>query len=896
MSEVMTDKSVDEPVKFCDENVIALFPVRYALSGAKLSAISQGSTSVSVPTNKNKLVDHELRRIRAGYIYVFGDNAIWRIYRYLASSETDENSTLDFGDVERDSAAKYKFYELNWSNGANSVWTKQSDPTPFVILSASVTTAWVAYSEERWPAHMLELLQDHDKLREKVMVKVDLSKEDTPHSFKLDQLENYVAEFKKNAPANPAENEMRYTQMQPEGKNFITHLCDRNQETARVVALRDDLGEIADLGALHLQIGQAIQQFSREHHYATSMANCVELVKDHVDKNLSTWKKWTNDHPLNPNFSTLRDQIVTDIAAQRERPKAIVKMMAEIFARSGNFSANTEISICTNGISEVDNTTKAEAWAYAWFLIGRSWQFTSVTPVGMTIMGAVSVGEAPGALGAWFGVMTKLINASIKGNYVYNYKNLRHFNFAISSQAHAFAAAWVTRSSGLEMMDKLLKPVGAKMVNQKVPMNLAANMVRTQFEQVGLRNSMATLDATTGKFNSAQTTLLNIPMINGTIESDLSSSGQKHFTRLHNAENVLKGVGLLTGLVATYSALGQLSEIKKNSTQIKSVTTLGALANNEIVQVVSELIGVMDAFNDVRTMQTVASFGSIRAKAMQSLFKIGSQFNINNITILKPQTSGNAVAINGSKLMTLGNAALAIGAAIAIGKSYEGFTRGDSAAFIGNGLVAIGSIILIVTGSTGIGAIVGLVIIAIGSAITIFADTDLESWIRGSFWGEGYYVYWDEDREADFSRQLEKSKTIASPNNSEISNYYKKELEAFLDLIGGIEIKNTLTGDNKLQILCRDIKSPADVSKLKVELTAPLHIAPGTIKRPLPGVTHKKRFLGSGMVEVEFLNYTPSKLKASFGSTSTRVTVTARFPKYQGGEWTDTLNISGDKL
>ena len=74
----------------------------------------------------------------------------------------------------------------------------------------------------------------------------------------------------------------------------------------------------------------------------------------------------------------------------------------------------------------------------------------------------------------------------------------------------------------------------------------------------------------------------------------------------------------------------------------------------------------------------------------------------------------------------------------------EGFKRGDTAAFIGNALVAAGSIIMIVTGATGIGAVVGLVLIAVGTVVTIFADSDLEAWVRGSFWGEGYYVYWDE--------------------------------------------------------------------------------------------------------------------------------------------------------
>ncbi|CUH78187.1 hypothetical protein TRM7557_01762 [Tritonibacter multivorans] len=900
MPEAMTENAVDSPFKFCDPDVIALFPVRYALTGTKLSQIAEGSRSIAIPTSKDSLTDHELRRIRAGYVYVYGDNDTWRVYRYLANPHSDENSTLDFDDAERDSSAVYRFYEIEWSNGADSTWRKKSAPSPFVTLSATVTTAWIAYSEERWPPHMLELLEVNIGLREKVMTKIDLSQEETPHSFKLDQLSEKVADFNEGTPQDPAENQMRYTQLQPEHTGFIATLCDRNLETARAVVLRDDLGEISDLGVLHLQIAHAVQQFSREHYYATSMADCVDLIKDNVDENLSWWKSWTGNHPLNPEFSTLREQVAADIAAQRARPEAIVNLMADVFARSGNFSAKTEIEVATNGIKAINTLRHAEVWEYAWFLIGRSWQFAAVTPVGTAIMGAVSMGQAPGKLNDWYKSMDLLLKASIEGTYVHSFKTLRHFNFALSSQAHAFATEWVTRPSGLQMMQKVLKPFGIPVVHRNVPIEEVTQTIRAQFAQSGLVNAHAAIDAATGNISSARTPLLNVPMIEGTIQTDVSAGGQAHFQRLHDAENVLKGAGLLAGLVTTYSALGQLSKMTEPSTRIKSVTPAGAAANNEIVQVISELVGLLDGAKGVAAMRGSANLSGIRAKAMESLFQTGSRLNTSNIRVLSAITRGNAIAPNLSRLVTLANAALAISAAIALGKSIEGFKRGDTAAFIGNALVAAGSIIMIVTGATGIGAVVGLVLIAVGTAVTIFADSDLEAWVRGSFWGEGFYVYWDVRRDESFEKQLEDSKAIAVPN-SEISAFHKQELEAFLDLIGGVKLENATPGDRKLEIACSALKSPADVSKLEVKLTQLVVVASpaggGATSVPLQGVTHQLRYVGPGRAEIEFRNYTPPKRSFGLGmSTSDVVTATVSFPKHQGGKWTHKLSIKGEDL
>ncbi|MBL3576128.1 hypothetical protein JMK10_00095 [Rhodovulum sulfidophilum] len=101
-------------------------------------------------------------------------------------------------------------------------------------------------------------------------------------------------------------------------------------------------------------------------------------------------------------------------------------------------------------------------------------------------------------------------------------------------------------------------------------------------------------------------------------------------------------------------------------------------------------------------------------------------------------------------------------------KSYEAFVCGDNSAALGNAMVGAGSLVLIgvdiTVGTGGWGAVVGLVLIAVGTTITFVADDKLTKWLRGSFWDEGYYVYWDDERDPDFDTQLIRSKNLGVPS------------------------------------------------------------------------------------------------------------------------------------
>ncbi|MFV0487916.1 MAG: toxin VasX, partial [Vibrio fluvialis] len=788
-------------------------------------------------------------------------------------------------------------------NGANSRWEAMSTPSSYLTVSSTVSTIWIAYSEERWPSHMLELLENHVNLREKVMLKVDLTPEETPHSFKLDKLPQNVAEFMPSASRNPAANQMRYTQLQAEDAGRLDYMCDRNRETARAIVLRDGLGELLDVGALHVQLAATIQRFAQEHYYATSMADCVDMIRKRIDKSQDHWSKLLSTHPLNPEFDTLRQDIAREMAAQERKSSRLIGLMANLFALSDSsggtarFSPLAEIEVALNGISSITDEKKAEAWAYCWFLLGRSWQYTAITETGNRVMGDVIEGKGEGNTNEWHKVMHSLLDASNKGTHAFEIRNLRHFNFAVSSQAYVMAQRWTRSEAGLIHLKSFAKPLGRGVRLGQVPADDVAGVIRQQFISMNIPVRGGSFNSSTRQFSSARTNLLNVPRITGDVSVNMTSGGASYFQNLHDADSVLKGAGLLLGLATAYSALTQLSEPSG-----LNATTMGSVANNAKIAVISEIVGLAAAITDVRTISSAANFGTIRADAMRSLFQNGTRFNLGTIRVLNLTTASNGMAANLAKYATFANAALAVGAAIAIGKSYEGFVRGDYTAAIGNALVAAGSIIMIATMSTGVGAVIGLVMIAVGTVITIFSDDDLTKWLRGSFWGVGYYVYWDRARPQVFDQQLEISTRLAD-QYPQISEYYKKELEDFLDLVWGVSITNSTKGDKQAEIFCSAIQSEQDVAKLSVALkqisqTSSFMGMPGPrVAIDVKGVTVDLQFVEPQRVRAIFRNFEPREQSTYIGGVSySTVDIEASYPNFGGGTWTGLLTIDGHDL
>lgn len=900
MPEEMTDLDVDQPVAFCDPSVIALFPVRFALSADTLDRIAAGATTIATPQDKDSLSDHELRRIRAGYVYIFGDNDTWRVYRYLADPHNDENSTLDFDDAERRPDAHHQFYELTWTNGANSKWRQNGTPTSYLTVSSTVSKVWIAYSEERWPARMLELLQSNLGLRAKVMREVDLSAPETPWSFKLDGLSSKVSEFMPSAETDPDANQMRYTQLSAESAASLDYLCERNRETARVIVLRDDLGELLDVGALHCQLAGTIQRLADEHYYATSMGDCVDMIRPQVDEAMDHWYKALNSHPLNPEFDTLRKQIADEMDAQETRAGGMIVLMANIFARDGDFSPQTEIDVALNGISKVKDDKTGEAWAYCWFLLGRSWQFSAITKTGYKVMGEVFDQKGEEKTAEWFNIMSKLLEATQEAEFTLSARNLRHFNFAVSSQAYVMAQRWTQSEAGIIYLQKLAKPLGQMVNIRGIPAKDVAGVVRQQFSALNIPMGTTTFNAATGHFASPGTQLLHVPVVEGTASAHITSSGAQHFQALHDADNVLKGAGLMLGLATTYAALKHLSD-----PATLAATGAGAFAQNTKVQLISELVGLAGALSDVKKMTRIANFGQIRADGLRALFRDGVRFNLGNANVLNMRLGVNGGAINLARLATFANVALMVGTAIAMSKSYEAFVRGDNSAALGNAMVGAGSLVLIgvdiTVGTGGWAAVVGLVLIAVGTTITLVADDELTKWLRGSFWGEGYYVYWDDPR-GNFSQQLETSKKLAD-KIPEYTEYYQKELQDFLDLVCGITIENPSRGDKAVDIYCGAIQTPADIARLKVALkqvsrTAGLMGAMSSrTALAVDGVTVDIDYIVPQRVRVRFRNFEPRQTSVYGPVVSySTVDIEASYPNFGGGTWTSTLTIEGSDI
>lgn len=300
-------RNADETAGACDQKIIPIFPVRHALTETALFNIARDGYSPGNPVKIGASPDHELRRIRQGYIYIFARNGhpdnsgsdskgTWLVFRYVSQLDKDDSSGHLRSDVHTPDG-RYQFYKLEWiDGGAEGQWqVTDTRYYPYAFVNKQVSEIDIAYSEERWPGHLFLMAQVDASTREKLMTRVNIVQETTDHSAPLGQISSYVSEFKSDAPTNPAGNAVRYTAFQSENENQVV-ICQNSRENGRLVAVQDHLGELLDIQAAHLAKSHSLKTFSAEYEYPLMIGKGVQNLMEHIKEPLIF------KHPLSEDY------------------------------------------------------------------------------------------------------------------------------------------------------------------------------------------------------------------------------------------------------------------------------------------------------------------------------------------------------------------------------------------------------------------------------------------------------------------------------------------------------------------------------------------------------------------------------------------------------------------
>lgn len=290
-----------KPAEFSqiDQNIIPIFPVRFAISGDALLDLRDGKPVPPIPTSLHDMTDHQLLRIRRGYIFIIDDQNRWHIFWYETNWKDNNAVTRVARSADSNEKkakrlqgrAPYSFNKVKWQDKVYSrgPWDLDLEDRiyPFAFVRNDVSTCWIAYSEERWPSFIFERLEVDIALREKLMTKLDTKSRNGKHCAPLEELGRYADNFKNknidyvNYDNYQVENVFRYTSIADESIKFVTQYA---------AAGKGVLATIYDPTANHLDINKLIssqeyiaQKFADEYKYPITIGNLIRQLQTEKD-------------------------------------------------------------------------------------------------------------------------------------------------------------------------------------------------------------------------------------------------------------------------------------------------------------------------------------------------------------------------------------------------------------------------------------------------------------------------------------------------------------------------------------------------------------------------------------------------------------------------------------
>ncbi|NVK12708.1 MAG: hypothetical protein HWE35_00855 [Rhodobacteraceae bacterium] len=903
-------RNADEIASPCDENIRPIFPVRHALTEDALFNITRDGYTPGNPKSIGASPNHELRRIRQGYIYIYARNGhpdnlssdsdgTWLVFRYVSRADLDDSSSHIRADVSNPNG-RYQFYKLEWTGGgADGQWeVNDIRRYPYAFVNKQVSEIEIAYSEERWPGHLFLMAQLDASVRSQLMTPVNVIQESTEHSAPLAQISAKVAEFNSAAEANPPGNAIRYTAFQPEAESQVV-ICQNSRENGRLVAVQDHLGELMDIQAALLAKSHSLKTFSAEYQYPLMIGKGVKNLWEHIDHAGGTWDFLDfNGTPLSEDYLGAYDAIEVRQQVLNAEIKALVRSYWAVSTRTGPGTVLAEIKACMDGLEKVSGEAEARRVDYVFFLLSKAFQTIGTSAYGSASMAAMLGGTASDKSKEWFAIFKTAIEAAAKSapDLLQKYRTHMNITFAVTSKE--LAMAWVQSPAGLIHKAQIEKILGVQEITVPVSPNNIDDALRETFARSGLtgqRPQSASFDPDTlsaamdgGTPRPAQ--VIGVPYYEITGTGTLTAQGQAMSEFYRMGEQAANGGALLLSFYAAFQTLKNWDNIRH------SFTTVGAVARDPRVQIASALLDSASAIRGLQGVPGAAQFTQgVSSQVFSRMFASGADRFFTPYSAAAQARNGiNAVSSGLSQYATIANFAGAVGVALAGFQAFEGYKADDMAAGIGNSLVAAGGLVLLITGGSvalaAPGAIIGGLMIIAGTVSTFFTDSDVDYWVRHGFWGRSE-KYWGGKRRPEIHERLESAKLLAKAIEPYKSSF-ERELEDYKDLTGTLKIKNDTAGDMRFEIVCPAVESVADLNRLTAtvrKISPGFGIGAGGLSGPVVPAT--KHFINPGLVHL-VLNAPP----VSEQDRMSDLRVDASFPKLNGGEYSDRLTIKAWKL
>lgn len=855
---ISANKEAENPVGECNLDHIPLFPVRYALTGDTVEKAKDGKACGKPPSSLAAVdnVTFELARVRCGYVNIFVESGLgtgsdsenmWHVF-YHYTSAGDDNSSLPRIDTEkmRSGIPRY-FYKYKWDNGSpDGSWSKylkdgdgaqiKTYPYPFVALGSS--KVWVAYSEERWPAHFFKRAQADASFRQKIMTMVQITGKpgQSEKYAPLTDLPNLARSFNPETSSDvySFSNTIRHTPIEQEKWQYVANsLCAR--ERGYVVLVNDPVAMALDLGAILILNQRAKEILSQENNYALVTGEIVEGLEKAGAIRTKTWsilprgedRPHIDDFTLQ--FENVKRNYINALGYLNEIDRGVFSVWTGLIDQTGDGSIHDNMMLYKQEFDAAAAEDKAEIAGTALFEIGRAAQafaLCSNAPIEAYfdgILAGVSKGPGGAAMAELIGKFGAALSTTLTVLSEKDFFYVLGYDAAIQT----FSARLNKRGGDFYFTgQKLVNTIETRVVTFSTEAE-ARQAVQTLYAEGrygaalsgqlprGMSGNVV-LDRQPGPYPGASPRAsYSIQAVQVSIRQAPPPEWIQRADRLaeqYGSGTTLSGLAMVAAGFALQSAIGKWSQAKEYS-QVRdwlfdpAIVTIAAFLN-----LVREIIKVEEV---------VQSMGPSSA----AFYRIYARFpGLKGVTVAQVSQHGNAG--RAMKALTGKAAGVITGVYLAASDLNDGWDRHDSN-LITSGLLGGGSVIFFLaagatTGPAGWFLLALAALAAVGSAVYgYFKLNNYELWVREGIWGgDERNSWWGRDRLL-IENRLITAQAFAHknmPDHKFASDSFVKELERFFDMTASLNIVNKSEGDGKIDILCAELKNPVNLNQLSLNV------------------------------------------------------------------------------
>jgi hypothetical protein len=865
-------QNANDPVAPCDRNIIPIFPVRFAIKPSVLDEISQNYRNVSAEDNLHNEVDHEFRRIRQGFVYIFAKNGVedestrtdtqkgkWLIFRYNTEAGDSNSSNgatttevpyyLRHPDTEIHVGGQYVFKLYEWVDGyAAGQWKLNDSRTyPYAFVPHTTTEIEIAYSEHRWPAYFFERLETDSALREQMFTQVSLSPEETNFSAPLSKLQDLVVDFKPNIVEEYirgifgplTEYADTHTGVKPASPEQIAP-CEYSRTKGRIVALHDPVGRILDINERIHKNDNERAAFSLAHQYPLTTARAIDKIKHIVDD-----ANWIKD--LIYDDIIVDDKLWTELYNSEQQFDVIAKNLLNLHkvsvTHNQNYSIHKQIDFALSGVTGSSETKDLELITHASELLnqlylgvgntipGSEYQMQTIAQTG----GSSAMGRTINDYLKTWAKVADLVKTGVQKRLDKALGAAESFDSFLKINGPELGKLQLQYSNP-EFMDTLKKLYGVDDFNQRpIKITEVEDVIKKGMLPETSNNSFAAgetnitrqnADTVQSQQNLGRTvsSTANIDTIDlqyVSIEGEFYPSAGFQEKAASQIDTRLSMAGLSAFL--NFSGIYFILEGRNNQT---AKTGVGQIAENTYLNLVVATGSIINDIYECRQTYAKGNFVRTQSKGLsQKLYK-----TLGKNSTLKPIANFSSKvrvgAISGARVSQFaGKAFGSIGVLFTAFTAYEGFSTGNKAKGWGNTIAAFGSAMLLagaLIGPVGIG--IAIILIAAGLITEWFGSLNpIEEWAYKSFWGKSDF-YWGEkiERSEDIDQQIARSKLLATPDHSsyaELKEFFEKEMRSFEGLFLKIRVDNIRSRGKQFDIFLPRYNEVGNPPKLSIKVT-----------------------------------------------------------------------------